>query len=146
MPDNLSTLDLQNATLVLIASVCGLLVVASALVAVARFIWFHGRPAWLRSTLLAASAGGLLVVAGAVLLPGAPWWAALGGAVLGVGPLATWLAHRHFTYHGPPPALVRGPKVLDDADSILDAIGERAAEVGGADAGASAAGGDTSND
>lgn len=145
MLDVLSTLDLQGTTLVLIASVCGLLVVASALVAVARFIWFHGRPAWLRNTLLAASAAGLVVVAGAVLLPGAPWWAALGGAVLGVGPLATWLAHRHFAYQGPPPALVRGPKVLDAADSILDAMGERASDVGGADAGTSSAGGDTSN-
>ena len=125
MFDDSSIRDWQATLFFLTASFLALMLVASVLIAVARFIWFHGRPAWLRNVLLAASAVGLVLVLASVLRPGTPWWIALAGLGLGVGPLSTWLAFRAFAYQGPPPGLTRGPKALEIADAVLDGIVDR---------------------
>lgn len=129
MYDDPSSLDWQGTVLFLTVSFLALVFVASVFVAVARFIWFHGRPAWLRNVLLAVSAVGLILVLASVLRPGTPWWVALAGLGLGVGPLSTWLALRAFACDAPPFGLSRAPEALEIADAFLDTLGERSAAL-----------------
>ena len=114
MPGSLSLSDW------IILGVLALAVAGGLLVAGIRALWTYRAPPWVRRTLLAFGALGPAVAVAGFLTHSDLM--AIGGLALGVLPWSGWIVVRSISYTGPPPGLVRGPKVLDSADDVLDSV------------------------
>ena len=114
MPDSLSLSDW------IIVGALALAVAGALVVGAIRALWLYNAPPLLRRTLLSLSvAGAALGVTG--LVAGSEW-VVMAGLGLAILPLGGWFVTRSIFYSGPPPGLLRGPKVLDAADDVLDSI------------------------
>ena len=95
-------------------------VTAAIIIGAIRALWTYNAAPWLRRTLISC---GVLGVAGGIagLLLHSEL-AVIGGLALAIGPFGIWWVSKSISYTGPPPGLIKGPKALDTADDIVDAI------------------------
>src|SRR5258708_37899157 len=114
MPDSLSLSDW------IIIGALALAVVGAIVVGAIRALWLYNAPPLLRRTLLSLLVAG--VALGVIGLVAGSEWVVMAGLGVAILPLGGWFVTQSIFYTGPPPGLLKGPKVLDAADDVLDSI------------------------
>ena len=114
MSDSLSLSDW------IIVGALGFAVAGAVVVGAIRALWLYHAPRWLRRALLSSLLAGVAVGVGGLVAHAE--WAVMAGLGLAILPLGGWYVTRSISYSGPPPGLLKGPRVLDAADDVLDSI------------------------